>query len=271
MFKKCIFTGVVLSLVLTGCDQSNGTVSPDPVDVDLSLPAVSALPDFEGDFPATEADAFRLFKDAFGLVGQKQESMAPPDFTDLTPGASYRAVQTENINKIFRGDTTILPGASVTGFVLGTVTSSIAQEGSPTQGDYVATSLRSKMAVDFNNVTGGSLTVKGKYMVTENVNLRTEWTQVSPIPSMTYSGTVNADGGYAFSISNSGTKKGLKAVVTLQIRGINTIVLGLDMDLSALINPFTKFEVVVELYDNSNVRKHRKTYDFNVVGSLIGS
>jgi hypothetical protein len=271
--KRVLFLCVICSLALAACDTGNGPVNTDPVSVDLSLPSVSALPAFSGDYIGNETAALNLFSNALALVIQAPQAMDPelfsPDLDD--PSASYRAAHAEAIGPfVYDHDDTTVPGMVITGFIQGTTTSSFTNKDTPIQGDYIATSLQSKMAVDFTGVAQGTLTVKGKYTANESVNIRTEFAQISPTPSIKISGAISADGGYALSVSDSSSGKGFKALVTQRIRGIKPITISEDLsDLADLLNPYTEFSITVELYDNSNTRRYTKTYTFEDFMGLV--
>ncbi|MDR1972611.1 MAG: hypothetical protein LBQ46_11905 [Treponema sp.] len=265
--------------VFCGCGSGGGGEPPDPIAVDLNLPAVSALPAFTGSFAASETEADALLKGALNIVAQSSNAAGfPSGGSSYSWSPSYRLRQNfsqpsgargalyENIGPyIYDGDTST-PGFTVTGFLRGYQRGYRAGEpGDVTAGDYVEVSLRSKMAIAFE-VNDSPWTIKGKYSIDDDITERVEYTSSS---SFKVSGAARADGGYALSISNSSTGKGIKALITVEERGLNPV----EIDLAALNNSnlipellkklsdiYTRYRFSIDIYDESNTKQYSKVF-----------
>jgi hypothetical protein len=258
---------LVFGLVFTACSTgSGGGGDGDPVSVDLSLPNIRDVADFEGDFVSNDTEAKELVQTAFEEIG----GIVPTDGMNYSVGSIARSAYSDPFEEIFDHDTTVLPGAVVTGFVQGNERGSVADDDNPGEsvGDYMEMSLRIKLAIDFKNVEQGDCTVKGKYTVDENAYLKGQITSINP-PKGDLTIRYDVSDGYAISISKGG--KGLKFVMKLQGK-INKETKGEDasiLDNLDIGNSFDTYKLSLEVYDNDNVKNEAYSKTFTSYADAI--
>jgi hypothetical protein len=260
---------VAASLMLAGCgdddDGGDGGAS-DPISVDLSLPSIQDVPAFTGTFVVSEEESKDLVIAAFGGIGGVSPSSSQGSTNNSVQSLS-RSVQEENPLEIYDRNTTIIPGAEVTGFIQGRQVQSLADDNNPGEsvGDSMETSLRVKLAVDFQNVvTQDNFAIKGKYTVDEDLYMKVQVTSVSPSEgdlTMRYA----VSDGYAISISKDG--KGLKFVMRLQ-GNLNKNIKGDEsaFDEFDTGNSFDTYSLSLEVYDNDNVKNDAFSQTFASYG-----
>jgi hypothetical protein len=266
---------VSASLILAGCggdDDDGGGGGGDPISVDLSLPSIQDVPAFTGNFVASESESKDLVNAAFAGIGGMTSSSSQGSTNNSAQSIS-RSVQEENPLEIYDRNTTIIPGAEVTGFIQGKQVQSYADDEQPGEsvGDSMEMSLRMKLAVDFQNVTQNNLAIKGKYTVDEDLYMKAQVTSLNPSKGDLAVRYAVSDG-YAISISKD--DKGLKFVMRLQgklnknIKEDESIFDGFDIG-----NSFDTYSLSLEVYDNNNVKNdtYSKTFtSYEAAAAYLG-
>jgi hypothetical protein len=231
-----------------GENGDNSLTEPD-ISVDLALPTIQNVPDFEGIFASSEAAAHGLVVRAHWIIFDAQESLIDDD--DYQESVSGN-VRNSWLEKIFDQNTTILSEAKVTGFLQKKYATS---GGNPTKvGDWAESSMRTKLAIDFNDFVSSYYgTISGKFTLDENGYVKQVVTAINPTNGKgPYS--YDATEGYAVSISKNG--KGLKFVMKIEEKiPRQTYVSGDD-----LVN--TSYTFVLDIYDNDNVKNEEYSKTF---------
>ncbi|MDR1128466.1 MAG: hypothetical protein LBL20_04065 [Treponema sp.] len=269
MKKNLFFTGMpalalAFGLVLTGCPSDSGGGNDDPVPVNLSLPRIEDVADFTGVFVSSETEAQGLVETAFEEIGGILDTTSLQNNAYSVSRSMSRAVYSEPYEEIYDHDTMVLQGAEVTGFVQGKDTMSAADDDNPgeTVGDYMETSLRIKLAIDFDNVTQHNSIIKGKYTVDENMYYKARLTSINP-PKGDLTISYDVLDGYAVSISKNG--RGLKFVMTLDGK-INRRTIEIDdvesFGLENIGNLFNTYKLTLDIYNNANEKQEQYSKTF---------
>jgi hypothetical protein len=257
VFGTAGLPAVLLALVLTACPTGSDNGSDEPVSVDLSLPPIQEVAAFSGTFVSSETEAKDLVKTAFEEIANISDtsSLQSSSVSSVSQSIS-RSVYSEPYEQIFDHDTTVLPGAEVTGFVEGRQTISAADDNNPggTVGDYMEMSLRAKLAIDFNDVTQNHATIKGRY--SDDENMYSKMVRTATNISITIS--FDASAGYAISISKGG--KGLKFVMQTQGKINRKTIQGDESTLDDTSGLFDIYKLSLDIYDNDNVKQYSKTF-----------
>lgn len=294
MLRKWPLILIAVVLILGSCGLGgdgvlgdNPSKEADVVDtVDQTLPTAAKLPAFEGNFVDTKEDAFALAYEPLLIIMQNLSSSDLPALFSIHPALSAaRAVETGTIEPVeWNHDTELIPGATLTGFVRGSWTTSFADEG-PARGDYVQADYQTQMALDFDNLTEDSsdILIAGKYSFDGSLKGKlVEFTKVDPL-TVRIGGTLAVTGGYAFTISDKVNDRGIKVITDIRITGITpqTITIGSlfpqdeeDEDYSVnsdevvamledIQSPFRQFTIKMEIYDNNNKRRYSETVNAN--------
>jgi hypothetical protein len=268
--KWFLLFGAVLVLALGACSNDDDA-NRDPVEVDLSLPPVAELPSFGPDVELVDTeDKEAVLTLAGGALAVVMDNLGSAFPLESYVNPSLRAVQTENIDEVYDHEI-IKPGVTLTGFVQGQASATEAiidgNIDASQPGDFVDINLRTKMEVACEDLQDGNLTITGKYYLQgDPIRGRAEFSE----NAATMSGTENLKGGYALSVSDSRENIGAKLVLTLDVRGIETIDL-IELFLSPPkdFNPFNQFLITVKVYDDKDELKNEFTYHFDDVFSDI--
>ncbi|MDR1315865.1 MAG: hypothetical protein LBK13_03230 [Spirochaetales bacterium] len=269
MKKNVLFTGMLalalaFGLVFTGCpNDSGGGGNDDPIPVNLSLPRIEDVADFTGTFVSSETEADDLVKTASTEIAGILDGVQNNAYS--VSRSISRSTYSEPYEEIYDHDKTVLQGAEVTGFIQGKDTMSAADDDNPgeTVGDYMETSLRIKLAIDFGNITQHNSTIKGKYTFDEDMYYKARLTSVTP-PKGDLTISYDVSNGYAVSISKNG--KGLKFVMTLDGK-VNRKTIEIDdvesFGLENIGGLFNTYKLTLDIYDNDNVKNEDFSKTFN--------
>jgi len=262
---------LAFGVLVIGCDKDGGV--GDPIDVDLSLPAVQSLPEFTGTFVSTETEAQDLIADAVETLADLSGFLSPSANVAPSPSMS-RSVYSEPFQEVINRQE-IATGVYLTGFVDGYYKESFANDESPytNRGDYDEVSYRIKMALDFVNAQQDGYTFNGKYTCDEN-----GYQKAVAISHNPYTETItlrqNIASGYSLSVSKGG--KGLKFVMSW--KGNINLTFNYSFNWNGYdwygYNPFEgkkiediieNFSFTVDVYDKDNVKQEEFSKTFTTV------
>lgn len=267
---------LIFGMTLAGCGGGDGdNFGNDPITVNLSLPAIQSVASFGGTFADTEAEQKDLVKEAFEIIaalglsggGNGGSNVPEPDY----PMWNKKSISPDNSRAVQRGayswgpeyetydhNTTILPGAIVTGFLKASGKGYYKDEYGDSAGDYDEENLAGKLSIDFPNVTKNSATLNGKYVL--DGTSYEKWQVISTNPRkerITENSNVNH--GYALSISKGGS--GIKFVMQETIKvNINNLEWTYEQGYPNYSNYIT-YKLTLNVYDNSNSPKLTKTFN----------
>jgi len=273
MANKKIWLGMLV-LVLTfgmtaiGC---GGGGADDPIKVDLKLPAIQSVPSFEGNFVSNENEAKDLIGDAIDALADLSDlSFSASMVAQIaSPRSISRKVQTEPFQEVYERKK-IADGAYLTGFEDGYWKESVAKENSFSAGDYMESSMRAKVALEFENYKKAGCTFNGKYFYDEDMFFKEEIVSLSP-EKIKATIRLNANNGYSLSVSKNG--KGLKFVIELKAKVNKTLTDADEEDLfENFYDLFDTFNITIDVYDNANVKTYSKSFKtFEDAEDYIGS
>ena len=260
-------------LLVTGCDTGGGGGSSEPVNVNMALPVINSVADFEGDFVSDKEEAWALTGDALKVIMEWLE-----DITDEAEGGFSISSAVPNIARMVYSEPfsdtfinqEIADGVRATGYVQGYYKVSMANEGYQSKGDYFETLMKIKFAFDFDDAVQGGVTIHaGKFTVSESMYYKEQITLVDPYKA-DYTNKINVSEGYAMSLSKGG--KGLKCVITLSATLDHSIPNATDEEYyNAFENTgFNSFLFKVDIYDNDNVLKFTQTFSEEEAESYFG-
>jgi hypothetical protein len=266
MTNKKIWLGMlalalIFGMTVVGCGGGSGdNFGSDPVEVNLSLPAIQSVASFEGTFASNEADQKELVVAAIEGIQDISGDLSSGYSKTLLPNRSravQRAVETWGPEEFVFRNETIADGVMANGFVRASGKISYKDPYDINVGDYEEESIKAKLSLDFNNATGYYYNkINGKYAIDETVYYKFQITSLSP-EKVKITLNANATNGYALSISKSG--KGIKFVMK------ETIKFNVNMEFGEYddFNPAQSgtYMFTLEVYDNDNTKQLSKTFN----------
>jgi hypothetical protein len=286
----------VFCLVMGSCKTEDSGPPPDPVEVDLTPPAVSELPSFEGDLPPNQEAALELAGSAMGLIVEKLSPLLGSFMGSSDAGSLNfsRAVELASFGPemIWEDEADLIPDAVVTGFIEGRVTASDYFDPEkdedpsgfdipPAAGDYLAVEgIRSKIAVIFDDIENAAVAVKGgSFTGSVSADGRLEVGNINPntgsLP-VSIHGNLDVDGGFAMTVFDLSSSQALKAVATLKAAVRINENMDMGQDSEALLENnidswFHTFECTLIIYDNDGTEKYRLPYTLDNIRDDISS
>ncbi|MDR2716583.1 MAG: hypothetical protein LBB89_00760 [Treponema sp.] len=261
MTKKKWWLGIpalvlVLGMTVVGCsDGSSGGGDSDPIKVNMSLPNIKDVKNFEGAFVSDETEAKELIKSAIEAMESLDGISISPSVLPASRSMS-RSTYTEPYEEIFKNEK-LANGVYLTGFIKGYARMHAANDnGGESVGDYMEISAQIKAAIDFDDATQSDFTYNGKYVYDESVYTKAKVTSINPSKGNAVF-KFTAKDGYALSVSKNG--KGLKFVMKLDASLNFNSNMSLDeFDngdyLDDLDDKFV-IKLTIDVYDNNNVKK----------------
>lgn len=276
---------LVFGLTVVGCsNDSTGGGDDDPVNVNLSLPAIKNVAAFDGDFVENENEALELIQDAMEALAEFTDIMsegegAPrPSISrsgsklSISPPPS-RSGSRSTVNYPYDEKIDhykITDGVVATGFVTGYYKESIKNDYDISVGDFIEESMRIKLAIDFDDIAQNGYTFDGKYIYDESLFMKGVVTAVSPAVKEKLTMRLNAKNGYALSVSKGG--KGLKFIMSLTASFDETWTSTTEdmLDDGDLLDSL-KIKLTIDIYDNSNTKQHSKIFtDLESASAYLG-
>lgn len=274
MKKACKLSGIFVLVAIIGFSMAScgGSGGGDPVSVDLSLPAITKVPAFDGTFVSSEAEAQILILGAL-------EALDPREFANVLPvnreldsmfsisrGLSRKIIdnsKNENNIEIIYENETLDSGGVANGFIKAGYNGSDTLE---KKNDYIEVSGNAKLAIDFDDVPNSyQVKINGKYTFDGNVYAKGQITSVDPEEIKITLG-LGVKNGYAISISHNG--KGLKLILKFEAKFPTSSFTFNDLDESPsesdIFNIFNSKGTCIltyDVYDNNNEKKYSSTYN----------
>jgi len=262
---------LVFAMTVAGCKQGGG----DLVKVDKSLPNIKDVPSFEGTFVSNQTQGLQMVEEAIGVLGSFASELEGPSpsvgrsaFRSMSRGVTNEPVEETYENE------KIAEGVWATGYVKGYFKEFTKYDDGYTVavGDFMEMSARIKVALDFKNASGtkngNTYKFNGKYYLDEDVYMKEVLKSVGYNSNYQATIKLNADNGYAFSVSKGG--QGLKFVVKLTFKLDGTFDSATSSEADILNKASVK--VTIDVYDNnSNTPEYSKVYtDFVNASKFLG-
>ncbi len=262
---------LIFVMIIAGCDDGDSG-SNDPIDVDMTLPAIQDVAPFEGEFVSSEDEAKPMI--AASVTALELLSGAGDLIPTDIPVAlqSSRSLQTVPLVEppIIYDNEELADGVYVTGFANGQLTSYFADDDFPLlhKGDRMEVSAREKMAITLDNAEQDSYIFNGKYIFDDDfysMIQTTSHTSTPELPGLNIVPVVELTlkiyiaNSYALSVSKEG--KGIKFVMKMNS----------DLDIEQTIDDISEVNIedimsnsiktTIDIYDNDNVKCFNRTFN----------
>jgi len=222
---------LVFGLTVASCGGDDGD------SVDKSLPAIESVDNFTGAFVENKTEGLNLVAEAIQELG----SLSPDggilpsimgESEDLGGRSAVRNMSREAFNEAFNNEN-LGNGITATGSIKG-------------YDNDTELSLLLKLVLNFNNTQSSPYTFNGRYYLDEDFYMKEQSTKITM--------KINADNGYAISVSKGG--KGLKFVVKLTVKYNVTI----DYANLSSTGGNPTYKVTIDVYDNTNARQYGEVF-----------
>ena len=273
VFLMILTVMLSFGLLITGCDTGSGGES-DPVAVDLSLPAISSLSSFSGDFADNELEAAALAGEAIQTIMAWSDNLTDEDEGGFSISSALpkiaRAVYSDSyVDKIENEE--IAAGVRANGYVQMSYKVSMKNEDYFTIGDYNDVSMKIKLVFNFDNAVQNNVTFHdGKFTLSSGIYMKEQITSVEPYKA-TYNNKINVSEGFAMSVSKGG--KGLKFVIRMSGKLDFSLKNATEEEYDAAFDKtdFSGFLFSVDIYDKDNILHWHKTFtDEDAMGAYFG-
>jgi len=254
-----LILAAVFAFTAAGCKEEP---NKEPISVNLSVPSVKNLAEFEGNIVQTKDEAIELLTQTIGVIiggmeGAPMMSKLPAMLQNkqsLLPGAA-RAVYADTMDPIIINEK--IPGfGSIKGFIEGSSKYYFKSEYVDSVNDYSQMSFNTKMAVtldyDDGAIIKGKCALSGSFSMKEVVTAVDEddWASAYEL-SLKVKTSINT----ALSISDG--VKGMKLIMKMSINLNETIDIDIyDLDPEAIGDLLTLYDdsldLDIKVYDNNN-------------------
>ena len=280
MRKEINVIGMMLAVLLsfgllaTGCDTGGGGGESDPVAVDLTLPAISSVSSFSGNFVNDESEAAALAGEAIQTImawsdGLTDEDEGSFNISSALPNIARTVYSDSYVDKIENEE--IAAGVTADGYVQMSYKVSMKNENYFSIGDYNDVSMKIKLVFNFDNAVQNNVVFHdGKFTLSSGIYMKEQITSVEPYKA-TYNNKINVSEGFAMSVSKDG--KGIKFVIKMSGKLDFSLKNATEDEYDAQFDmtDFSGFLFNVDIYDNTNLLRWHKTFtDEDAMGAYFG-
>jgi hypothetical protein len=274
--KRTVFLFTAALCLLAACSDDPGNNPGDDLpSVNLSVPSPSALPALATGVTVVNSkdQALKLFEKAADPLMETMERIGKEDHEDnvnwsVRGNSASRRVDSYSFDPVvYRNDKTVIPGASVTGYVKGSMTTNFKNEtAEPSPGDYTEFVEDAKFEIDLlEGITTTEVKVKGRLAAAVYVKMRMETIESEREGNDTaISSDIDEKIMYALTVTDLASSTGGRFILEITAKGKVTMDSSSAPNLSGI-----KSTAILKVYGNDDAEVLAITLDADDIGKYL--